>query len=111
MHTSNKKYILNNLILNKPSSHPDIWGPQLWNYIHISTAHFPEHPSSQESQEMLTWICTLPVTIPCETCRQHFRTYIGTHRSQLPYICGSRTDLFKFFVLYIHFLGATNICF
>lgn len=98
MYTSNKKYLINNLELKKPTSHPDVWGPQLWKYIHIATAHFPDYPTEQETRDMMTWICTLPVTIPCETCKIHFKAYIDKNRDNLHYICGTRRNLFNFFV-------------
>lgn len=95
---SNKKFLLNDIHLKKPTSHPDVWGPNLWNYLHISTAHFPDNPTEQQKSDMISWICTLPVTIPCDTCRNHFKSYIDSNRHRLQYICGSKSQLFNFFV-------------
>ena len=77
---------------------PRIWGPHLWNFLHYSATNYPEHPSKQQIQEMITWLCSLPVAIPCPDCSGHYKKYIEENKSKMVDICSSRDKLFNFLV-------------
>ena len=80
------------------TSDPKIWGPILWSYLHYSAINYPEHPTKQQVKEMKDWLCSLPTTIPCKNCSQHYRKYIEQNREQLDKICSCRDHLFNFLV-------------
>jgi hypothetical protein len=77
---------------------PSLWGPHLWAYMHYSAANYPEKPSKENIDEMVDWLCSLPVTIPCANCSTHYRKYIEQNKSNLKNICGNKTSLFNFLV-------------
>jgi hypothetical protein len=79
-------------------SDPRLWGPHLWAYMHYSAAHYPDNPTLDEINFMKQWLCSLPVTIPCNTCKQHYNSYINQNRSNMDNICSNRNNLFKFLV-------------
>jgi hypothetical protein len=97
---SNKKYTLDNVVLptKRRNINPAFWGPQLWLYLHTAAACYPLYPNEQEINDMVAWIKTLPVTLPCDSCKMHFKEYIEQNEDQLKTICSSQTALFQFFV-------------
>ena len=80
------------------SRDPRKWGPHLWSYMHYAAANFPDHPTPKETCDMVTWLSTLHVTIPCESCRVHYKKHIDKSKPMLHTICSSRDALFKFLV-------------
>lgn len=80
------------------SKDPLQWGPHLWMYMHFAAANYPEQPTERDVQEMINWLCSLPVTIPCDSCRTHFRRYIEKSKPRLPEICSDKERLFNFLV-------------
>jgi Erv1 / Alr family len=80
------------------SNDPKVWGPHLWKYMHCSAANYPERPSERQIQDMITWLKTLTVTIPCVKCKEHYGKYIHNHNSELHAICSSKDSLFNFIV-------------
>lgn len=77
---------------------PTLWGPHLWAYLHFSTANYPDKPSHEEIENMKAWLCSLYVTIPCDTCSQHYKKYIDNKKNELDDICSCREKLFRFMV-------------
>ena len=93
----NTKYSLvpsQTVVLN--SNDPRVWGPPLWKYMHYSAANYPEAPSREQIRDMVNWLRTLTVTIPCVSCKQHYKKYLDKH--ELERICSSRDTLFNFLV-------------
>lgn len=77
---------------------PTMWGPHLWYYLHNSTLSFPVNPSKEEMEGMREWLLNLPITIPCEKCRFHYKQYLDKHQNDLNEACTTRDKLFKFVV-------------
>lgn len=77
---------------------PKIWGPHLWMYMHYAAANYPKYPTENDINEMVEWLCTLPVTIPCQNCRFHYKKYIDKEKPRLREICSRRDTLFNFLV-------------
>lgn len=80
------------------SRDPRRWGPHLWSYMHYAAANYPDKPTPKEIHAMMDWLCALPVTIPCDSCKSHYAKYIERHKPILHDICSSRDSLFKFLV-------------
>lgn len=77
---------------------PKLWGPHLWSYMHYSAANYPNNPTDQEIDDMKKWLCSLPVTIPCNNCSKHYKQYIDKNKYRLDDICSCRDKLFNFLV-------------
>ncbi len=82
----------------KWSRDPTEWGPHLWSFMHFAAANYPEQPTHKEIQDMVSWLCTLYVTIPCENCQIHYKRHIENAKPYLPRICSNKDDLFNFLV-------------
>jgi hypothetical protein len=80
------------------TSDPKVWGPHLWAYLHYSAANYSDHPTPAERKEMKNWLCSLPVTIPCDNCSRHYRKYITKNKHKLDEICSDKNKLFNFLV-------------
>jgi hypothetical protein len=87
-----------NGVCSKWKNDPKLWGPHLWAYLHYSAMNYPENPSRKEIDEMINWLCSLPVTIPCDNCSKHYRGYIEKNKNNLPVICSNKDTLFNFLV-------------
>ena len=75
-----------------------VWGNSLWTYMHYAAMNYPDHPTEKDISEMINWLVTLPVTIPCNNCKGHYRGYIEKAKSQLHTACSDKDSLFKFLV-------------
>lgn len=51
---------------------PNIWGPPLWNTLHMITFNFPEQPTDLERSQYRDFFFSLRYVLPCENCRQHY---------------------------------------
>lgn len=83
---------------NQWSRDPRKWGPYLWTYMHYAAANYPEQPTEQEIHDMMNWLCTLHVTIPCTNCQVHYKRYIDQYKPYLYRICANKHHLFNFLV-------------
>jgi hypothetical protein len=62
---------------------PSIWGPSLWRVLHsfAFSLNYEQDQSvySKKRQELLQFIESLQLLLPCEECRLHFQEYIQLH--------------------------------
>lgn len=92
----------NGLIIKKTRSdvkntvNPQVWGPSLWLFLHITSVNYVY--SKESSKMMKNFIIALPYTLPCNDCSEHARKYIKDSLNILDNVCSSRNNLFKFFV-------------
>jgi hypothetical protein len=60
-----------------------IWGPSLWRVLHsfAFSLNYEKDQSvySKKKQELLHFIESLQLLLPCEECRLHFQEYIQLH--------------------------------
>ena len=83
----------------KISKHdPKYWGPRYWFFYHTTAINFPEKPSIKEQADMIYFIKSIPLTLPCHNCKKHAQKFIEEHNNKLQDICSSRLKLFNFFV-------------
>ena len=66
-----------------PTSSPDIFGPPVWAYLHISTVHLPEDPSPVTIQHVRNTIFAVPMLVPCEKCTIHMGNYLESRRGEI----------------------------
>ena len=79
-------------------SSPVTWGPSLWLVLHTSAASYPEKPTPDTKDRMKQIINGLPLLVSCASCKEHCQALIDSNRNRLDEICGSKQNLFKFFV-------------
>jgi hypothetical protein len=100
-YTPNMQSPIDTIVQNNPQaspSDPKIWGPLIWKYLHYSSANYPVKPTQQQVNDMINFLCSLTITIPCKNCANHYQEYINKYKSQLPEICSDKNKLFNFLV-------------
>jgi hypothetical protein len=50
----------------------NIWGPILWNAMHIVSLGYSETPNDEEKQSAIHFYNSLKSMIPCPICRHHY---------------------------------------
>jgi len=58
------------------SMRPSVWGPILWNTMHIISLGYPDDPSSDMQQAASSFYRSLSSLIPCPICRQHYAQHL-----------------------------------
>ena len=76
---------------------PQVWGPFLWNTIHIVALGYPSEPTYTHKKAMKEFFEALQVIIPCPNCRRHFAKHLETFPIT-PHL-DNRRDLFKWTVV------------
>ena len=91
-------YNINTPPADQYSKDPKEWGPHLWKYLHTCAANYSETPDFDTINNMMVWLKSLFVTIPCVHCKEHYKMYIENNDQNLYLICSSRSNLFRFIV-------------
>ena len=89
----------------KQKTGTSIWGPHLWFVMHYAALYYPQNPTFHERKHMRNFILSLPILIPCNTCKQDTIQYIEKRLRDIDKIVSSRDLLFEFFV---HFHNYVN---
>ena len=58
---------------------PNIWGKSFWNVIHFITMAYPDNPSDEDKQHVMSFFKDLQFVLPCENCRNHFKSNLITY--------------------------------
>lgn len=58
---------------------PLVWGPQLWNFLHMVSSTYPNHPTDVEKRQYFTFLLALGNVLPCPNCRNHYKKMLVTH--------------------------------
>lgn len=82
---------------NSGSSYdPDAFGPAFWFTLHNSSTTYPNNPTDVVRYNMKQLLSTLPLLVPCVSCKEHFYSFIK--QTDLDKVVSSRESLFEFFV-------------
>lgn len=57
-------------------SDPSVWGPSLWNVLHITATSISTSENVSAFKSLLQSLKTL---LPCASCRAHFSAYLDAH--------------------------------
>lgn len=58
------------------ASNVKLWGPSLWNFLHVISLEYPEDPTNDQKSAIIKLIESLQIILPCEYCRVHFNKII-----------------------------------
>ena len=62
---------------HKPiSMRPSVWGPILWNTMHIVSLGYPDTPSQEMRDAASSFYRSLSFLIPCPICRTHYASHL-----------------------------------
>lgn len=59
-----------------------LWGPHIWETLHIVSFHMPENPTQQEQDDILELVYVIGKTLPCDNCRTHFSKLLNSYPPQ-----------------------------
>ena len=91
---TNEDYNSNNGFLTS------VWGPLLWNTLHIISFNYPVRPTEADKENYYQFIISLSKVIPCGKCRENVKTNLEAtnfNKSKL-----KNRDTFSRFVYDLH---------
>ena len=53
-----------------------IWGPHMWEILHIITFCYPESPSNEDKEKYKNFFILIGDILPCESCRISYKHFI-----------------------------------
>ena len=68
---------------------PSVWGPILWNTMHIVSLGYPDTPTQEMQAAASSFYQSLSFLIPCPICRTHY----AAHLKSTPPATESKTAL------------------
>ena len=83
---------------NSNLTHPDVFGPHNWFVFHNTATNYPKIASPFYAERMKNFILAIPLTLPCQKCKEDATAYIDSFKNQLDVIVSGREHLFNFFV-------------
>ena len=57
----------------------NVWGPDLWNILHVFSYNYPDIPSHIEKIHAKNFLTSLGFLIPCSECKEHYT--MNLHRN------------------------------
>ena len=55
---------------------PNIWGPNLWVFLHTMSFNYPQNPSEKDINTHIDFFNSLVHILPCSVCKDHYSTFI-----------------------------------
>ena len=89
-------YYFKNKCPKVESSKNKIWGPMLWNSLHVISENYPKNPEIERQKSCRQFINGLPYMLPCGECGYNLKNFIKDR--DLGNICRSRAKIRRFFV-------------
>lgn len=56
---------------------PDIWGKYGWNFIHLITLDYPQHPTDSDKTNYRNFFYALIYVLPCAKCKHNLAKNIS----------------------------------
>jgi hypothetical protein len=55
---------------------PNLWGPHGWAFLHYITLSYPDKPTQQDKNNIITFFNSVGNVLPCEKCRYNFDSHL-----------------------------------
>lgn len=78
-------------------SDPEVWGPVMWSFLHLTAASYPHHPELHLKNNMKSFILSIPSFIQCGPCAEDSHRYITSRKKLIDSYVSSKKNLFIFF--------------
>ena len=59
---------------------PELWGPALWESLHLIAAGYPERPTQNDKTKYKQYFKYVGYILPCKQCAKSYRTYWTTFK-------------------------------
>jgi hypothetical protein len=105
----NKKYIYNQSDFNSKNGFlTSVWGPLLWQYLHIMSFNYPVKPSISDKKHYKNFIINLKYVLPCKYCRDNLKNNF----KKLPLLSKHMKNRFTFskYIYELHELINKMLC-
>jgi FAD-linked sulfhydryl oxidase len=66
-----------------PFAKPSVWGRPAWFFLHSVSMTYPEHPTTEDMENMARFLESLGPILPCKLCRSKYSEYLETHPPDL----------------------------
>jgi len=86
-------------------SNPEVWGPAMWNFLHLTAASYPHHPDAHLKNNMKNFILSIPSFIQCGPCAEDAHRYIIVRKKLMDNYVSSKKNLFIFFWEFHNFVN------
>lgn len=63
--------------LKKSTMYPPVWGPIVWETLHLMTFVYPDKPSNERQGSMRSFITGMCGNLPCPGCSDHCSEYVS----------------------------------
>jgi hypothetical protein len=57
--------------------YPPVFGPLLWDFLHIATMVYPEDPTTERQAALRGFLLNMCLNLPCPGCSSHCQTYVS----------------------------------
>jgi hypothetical protein len=99
------KLILPSLNETSILTKPEVFGPYNWFVFHNTATNYPQVASPLFAERMKNFILAIPLTLPCQKCKEDATAYIDSYKNQLDLVVSGREQLFNFFVDFHNFVN------
>ena len=65
-----------NIIPTNSNLTPKIWGPPMWESMHMISFAYPNNPNDETKQKYKNYYQSLTNVLPCDTCRKEYSKLI-----------------------------------
>jgi hypothetical protein len=59
---------------------PTYWGPSAWKFLECVVLAYPDIPTEQNKNEIKEFFLSLRNALPCEMCREHYKTNLEKYK-------------------------------
>lgn len=73
-----------------------VWGPMGWMTLHSISLLYPENPTPNDKQILMSFMKAFAECITCQYCERHFKVIFENYTRSHPEWANSRFDLFLF---------------
>jgi len=54
----------------------DVWGKAGWTFLHSISYSYPEKPTEEEKESMVSFLKGVGDVLPCPTCKKHYNDFM-----------------------------------
>ena len=74
-----------------------LWGRPFWFSLHYGALNLPDVLDSEDQQMIYNFITSIPIFLPCDTCKNHAYDYIKKGNHDFKHIVSTKENVFEFF--------------
>lgn len=84
------------------------WGRPFWFSLHYGALNLPDVLDDEDRRMIFNFITSLPIFLPCDTCKNHANHYINETPHDFAHIISSRENVFEFYWRFHNHVNAST---